>query len=415
MEYGPGLYKFLKFLALDDMYRSWWFLTLLTLLLLNIVLCSTRRFPRAWNLMTKSPSVLDDGLFARMKQRGSVKRSITSEEAVNEAREVLSKNFGKVTENRDSKSVTLFVDKGWYGRMGAYIVHLSILILATGALVGGIRGFKGYVNILEGQTVDRVPLRNRNTAMKLDFAVRCDDFQIVYYPGTQQPKDYFSDLTVLKNGREIQKKRIEVNHPLIVGGIFGGFFDGIYFYQSSYGVDKRSTVTLEVLDPSAKITGPSVTVAAGQDFRVMGDPSVYAVEELIPNITAGRPGVKMAQFLGNSHRDFYVLAAAPDRDRMRGAPVYFRIKDTNILQFTGLQVAYDPGVPVVWLGCIVMMLGLGLAFFVAHQRIWIRVDLETDETAVLMAGTSNRNPASFEKGFEVALQQLREAVKGKKR
>jgi cytochrome c biogenesis protein len=349
-----------------------------------------------------------------MKHRGSVKRSIAPEEAIEAAREVLSKNFGKVTENRDEESVTLFVDKGWYGRMGAYIVHLSILILAIGALVGGIRGFKGYVNILEGQAVDRVPLRNRNTAMKLDFSVRCDDFRIEYYPGTQQPKDYFSDLTVLKNGREIRKKRIEVNHPLIVGGILGGFFDGIYFYQSSYGVDRRSTVTLEVLDPSGKITGPSVTVPTGKEFRVLGDPSAYAVEELIPNIAGGRPGAKMARFLGNSHMDFYVLAAAPNRDRMRGGPVYFRIKDTNILEYTGLQVAYDPGVPIVWLGCIVMMLGLGFAFFVAHQRVWIRVDLDTDETAVLIAGTSNRNPASFEKGFETALGQLREAVKANK-
>jgi cytochrome c biogenesis protein len=407
MEYGPGFYKFLKFLALDDMYRSWWFLTLLTLLLLNIILCSAKRFPRAWSLMTKSPVTLDEGLFARTKNRGSVKRSISPEDAVEAARKVLAENFGKSKETRSEGSVTLFVEKGWYGRLGAYIVHLSILILAIGAVYGGTMGFKGFVNIVEGQAVDRVPLRNRNTAMKLDFVVRCDDFQIEYYPGTQQPKDYFSDLTVLRGGQEILKKRIEVNHPLIV--------DGIYFYQSSYGVDRRSVVTLDVLDPAGKISGPSVTVRAGQEFRVMGDPSAYVIEEIIPNLTAGRPGVKMAQFLGNSHRDFYVLQAAPDRDKARRGPVYFRIKDTDILEYTGLQVAWDPGVPVVWLACVIMILGLYMAFFVAHQRIWVRVDLDSDETAVLMAGTSNRNPASFENHFEAALDQLKKAIKGKKR
>lgn len=290
--------------------------------------------------------------------------------------------------------------------MGAYVVHLSILILAIGALYGGLVGFKGYVNIIEGQTIDRVPLRNRNTAMKLDFAVRCDDFQVQYYPGSQQPKDYFSDLTVLRGGKEVLKKRIEVNHPLIV--------DGIYFYQSSYGVDRNSTVTLEVLDPSGRISGPGVTARVGQEFRVMGDPSLYVVEELIPSATAGRPGVKIAQVLGNSHRDFFLLSAAPDRDKIRGGSVYFRIKDTNIREYTGLQVAWDPGVPVVWLACAIMILGLYMAFFVAHQRVWIRVGLESDETAVLMAGTSNRNPASFEKEFETGLSQLKEGVKGKR-
>jgi cytochrome c biogenesis protein len=242
--------------------------------------------------------------------------------------------------------------------------------------------------------------------VKLPFVIQCDNFEVQYYPGTQQPKDYYSDLTVFRNGQVEQQKRIEVNHPLIV--------DGIYFYQSSYGVDRNSTVTLQVLDPAGNVSGPDVTVAAGQNFQVMGDPSNYQIEEIIPKITAGRPGVKVAQFLGNTHRDFYLLDAAPDRDKSRQGPVYFKIKSTNIREYTGLQVAWDPGVPVVWLACIVMILGLYIAFFVAHKRIWVRVDLDSDETAVLIAGTSNRNPATFEREFESALADLKESMKRKK-
>ena len=58
-----------------------------------------------------------------------------------------------------------------------------------------------------------------------------------------------------------------------------------------------------------------------------------------------------------------------------------------------------------------MILGLYLAFFVVHQRIWVKVGMDPDETAVLMAGTTNRNPASFEKDFENALSQLKESLK----
>jgi cytochrome c biogenesis protein len=407
MEYGPGMYKLFQFLALDDMYRSWWFLTILVLLLANITTCSIKRFPRAWRLMTQSPKVLDDALFKRMKHRGSIRRGIDPESAVDEARDVIEKHYGKVRETREESSVTLYVDKGWYGRLGAYIVHLSILILAIGAVYGGIMGFKGYVAIVEGTAVDRVPVRGKNTVMKLPFVVQCDEFQVEYYPNSQQVKDYYSDLTVFRDGQVEMKKRIEVNHPLIV--------DGIYFYQSSYGVDRNSTVTLQVLDPVGNIAGPDVTVAAGQDFQVMGDPKTYQIEEFITNATAGRPGVKVAQFLGNSHNDFYLLEAAPDRDKSnRRGPVYFRIKSTNIKEYTGLQVAWDPGVPVVWLACTVMMLGLYIAFFVAHLRIWVRVDLDSDDTAVLIAGTSNRNPATFEREFENALSDLKDALKAKK-
>ena len=407
MEYGPGLYKLFQFLALDDMYRSWWFLTILVLLLVNITTCSIKRFPRAWRLMTQSPKVLDDALFRRMKHRGSVRRGVDPEKAVDEARGVIEKHYGKAKETRDASSVTLYVDKGWYGRLGAYIVHLSILILAIGAVYGGMMGFKGFVAIVEGTSVDRVPLRGKNTAIKLPFIIQCDNFEIEYYPGTQQPKDYYSDLTVFRNGQVEQQKRIEVNHPLIV--------DGIYFYQSSYGVDRNSTVTLQVLDSADNIAGPDVTVAAGQNFQVMGDASSYQIEEIIPSITAGRPGVKVARFLGNTHNDFYLLEAAPDRDKARRGSVYFKIKSTNIRQYTGLQVAWDPGVNVVWLACIVMILGLYIAFFVAHKRVWVRVDLDSDDTAVLIAGTSNRNPATFEREFESALADLKNALKGKKK
>jgi cytochrome c biogenesis protein len=298
------------------------------------------------------------------------------------------------------------VDKGWYGRLGAYIVHVSLIILAIGAVYGGVVGFKGFVTIVEGTAIDRVPLRGKNTALKLPFSIRCDNFEVVYYPDSQQPKDYYSDLTVIRDGREVMKKRIEVNHPLII--------DGIYFYQSSYGVDRNSSVTLQVLDPSGKVAGPDVTVVAGQNFKALGDPSDYQVEEIIPNITGGRPGVKIAQYLGNTHRDFYLLEAAPDRDRSRGGAVYFRIKDTNIREYTGLQVAWDPGVPVVWLACFIMIIGLYIAFFVAHQRIWVRIDLDPDESAVLMAGTTNRNPATFEREFETALADLKDVLKRKK-
>ena len=406
MEYGPGLYKFFRFLALDDMYRSWWFLTILVLLLANITTCSIKRFPGAWRLMTRSPRVLDDPLFKRMKHRASIRRSVEPEEAIDEARTVMEKHYGKARETREEGSVTLYIDKGWYGRLGAYVVHLSILILAVGAVYGGIMGFKGFVAITEGTAVDRVPLRGKNSAIKLPFTLQCDNFEVLYYPGTQQPKDYYSDLTVFRDGQAQLTKRIEVNHPLIV--------DGIYFYQSSYGVDRSSTVTLQVLDPAGNVASPDITVAAGQRFNVMGDPSTYIVEELIPSITAGRPGVKIAQTRGNSHRDFYLLEAAPDRDRGRGGSVYFRIKSTNIREYTGLQVAWDPGVPVVWLACVVMILGLYMAFFVPHKRVWVRVDLDSDDTAVLIAGTSNRNPATFEREFESAVADLKAAVKGKK-
>ncbi len=115
--------------------------------------------------------------------------------------------------------------------------------------------------------------------------------------------------------------------------------------------------------------------------------------------------------ISGGRQDFFISMAAPDRDKLRGGQVYFRIRDANIREYTGLQVAWDPGVPLVWIASSVMIGGLFVAFFIPHRRVWLRVELDPENTAVLMAGSTNRNPASFEKEFDEALAALKQALK----
>ncbi len=153
------------------------------------------------------------------------------------------------------------------------------------------------------------------------------------------------------------------------------------------------------------------TVAAGQPFNVIGDSATYGIQQIMPSYIGGRPAVRMSRIASGARQDFFVSMAAADRDKLRGGPVYFRIRDANIREFTGLQVAWDPGVPLVWIACFVMIGGLYVAFFVPHRRVWLRIELDPDNTAVLMAGSTNRNLASFEKEFNGALTALKQVLK----
>src|SRR4030067_3296363 len=47
--YGLGLYEVLNFFNLFDMYHSWWFSTILLLLVINLFACSLHRLPGIWN------------------------------------------------------------------------------------------------------------------------------------------------------------------------------------------------------------------------------------------------------------------------------------------------------------------------------------------------------------------------------
>ena len=77
--------------------------------------------------------------------------------------------------------------------------------------------------------------------------------------------------------------------------------------------------------------------------------------------------------------------------------------------FTGLQVARDPGVNIVWVGCGLMILGIVMAFFLSHRRVWLRLSKGADgRMEVVLAGAANRNRLAFDKAFE----KIRDGVKG---
>jgi cytochrome c biogenesis protein len=42
-------------------------------------------------------------------------------------------------------------------------------------------------------------------------------------------------------------------------------------------------------------------------------------------------------------------------------------------QFTGLNVARDPGVIIVWIGSILLFVGFVIRFMVQHRRLWARI------------------------------------------
>ena len=71
--------------------------------------------------------------------------------------------------------------------------------------------------------------------------------------------------------------------------------------------------------------------------------------------------------------------------------------------YTGLQVAKDPGVWVVWLGCILMLAGIYSAFFMSHRRIWVRIENGT----VTIGGNASKNQGGFQLFMEQLLTKLK--------
>ena len=96
----------------------------------------------------------------------------------------------------------------------------------------------------------------------------------------------------------------------------------------------------------------------------------------------------------------YLFKHRPDLKTVAGLPVDLTFTDFSSIQYTGLQVVYDPGVWVIWAGCTLMVIGLWFAFFSSHRRVWVRLREEGGATAVVLAGNANKNRESFAEEFE---------------
>ena len=62
---------------------------------------------------------------------------------------------------------------------------------------------------------------------------------------------------------------------------------------------------------------------------------------------------------------------------------------------TGLQAAKDPGVWLVYLGCMLMLIGLYIAFFLSHRKLFALVEKSEAGSRLLLAGTANKNKVHF--------------------
>jgi len=394
-QFGPGFYRFLNVLGLFDMYHSWWFRGILGLLAINIISCSSARFPRMWRNMTHPRGEIEKVRIGTLPHAKELKRSLSPEEVAEKAFSIARRIFWNPLRSETPEAITIFAERGRTSKLGVYITHLSILIILTGALIGSLFGFKGFVNIPEGETVDRIFTRQRHGMMSKDlgFKVRCDDFRITYYdvnPQERLVKEYISTLTFLEDGREVMKKEVRVNHPLT--------FNGLRFYQSSYGSIPEITLTVENENQGENF---SFVVREGERVRIPGSEAFFEVLKYHPQIHGFGEGIAVAFLKPMAMpQRFWLLKVRPKF--VDG--YHFTLKGVVQREYTGLQVTQDPSVWAVWVGCILLVWGLLVAFFFSHQRMWILIP--RGKATILVSGTANKNRMAFEKRFHQAIAAL---------
>lgn len=400
--YGQSNYELFVKLQFTDMYSSSWFIGLLALFSVNLICCSIKHFPRTWKFFNEPTLIASPGLLKNSANKAQLSSRDSASDVTSRVSAVLDKEFAKTKRSEQDGKVYLFAQKGIFSRLGAYLTHLSILVIMAGAIVGNVFGYKAYVNIAEGTSVTQVSTRDGSQRIDLGFEVRCDNFDVEFYPNSRRPMLYASDLVILKEGQEVYKKRITVNDPLM--------FEGIIFYQSSYGPAGDAYVNVRATYGE---TGEATEVQAQLGRRVaLANGYGLIVTDFTESDRNFGPAMRLQLITPDGVRENPVVVWQnfPEFDERRGGDFKFAMLGFNQPYFTGLQVAKDPGVNIVWAGCIMMIIGPFAAFFFSHKRVWVCIEEDGNNTKVQLAGNAHRNQPGFSLAFNELQQKIEAAV-----
>lgn len=405
--YGETLYKLFSVLNVFDMYNSWWFLTLLGLLAVNIVVCSIDRLKATWKIIFPEKIPFKPQRYRKLKNKTVFETSEELEKVLPAFKEVLGKKFSFVSENTTDAGVGLYAEKGRWTRIGAYVVHASILLLLAGGLIGGIVGISGNMRLDEGEKGSVINLSGKQRHHDLGFSIRCNSFDVSFYD-TGMPEEFRSNLSIIKDGDEVLSSDVLVNHPLS--------FEGYNIYQSSYGTSAADNLELKIESPDSGMVYTR-QVKKGERVKLPEGEGTFELTGFHPNYSfrghaIGEAFTGILKKEGDKDGKQIVLPVKfPTFDRMRRGDIVFSVKDYEKTYYTGLQVAKDPGVPYVYIGFILMIAGCFITFFMSHQSVMVEVSHKNNPVCeVSVAGTANRNSQSMKLKIEKLATQLKESI-----
>ena len=398
--FGGSLYRLFDLFGLFDMYHSGWFQFLILLLTINIIVCSIDRMSANRRILFVRKPSFNLARYRNLKSKQKFKDDRSTDQLKEVCQAYIKRHFRHSQVETTDHGYAIYGEKGRWTRFGVYMVHLSVVLLLIGGLIGSIFGFDGWVNIPEGESASRIQLRSQAQMIQLDFEIRCDDFDVSFYD-TGAPKEFRSSLTILEQGREVFKKDIIVNDPLR--------YKGISLYQASYGQLPSDKLVLSFT--SAK-TGMIYTRNAGvnQTVTLPEKLGTFVLKELRAAAKFGDHDIGEA-YIGiltppnGDPQEVFLPLRFPSFDKMRKGQVVIAVVDQVQRYYTGLQVAKDPGVWVVYVGFILMIIGCYITFFMQHQQICVEL-ASGSKTEVIVAGTANKNKMAMQTKVDRIAEKL---------
>lgn len=410
-------------LQLFDVFSSFWFTAIYVLLFISLVGCLTPRIIEHGKTLRATPIAAPRNL-NRLPKHAEVTVAGTADQAVAAITGQL--RGWRRTVRTDGAVTEVSAEKGYLREFGNIVFHFSLLGLLAAIAVGKLFGYEGNVVVIANggpgfcsaspAAFDSFRAGNKVDGTSLyPMCIRVNDFQAKYLDSGQAtsfaaPIDYQAGADLVSG--LWRPYRLEVNHPLRVGG------DRVYLQGHGYaptftvifpnGERRTQTVQFRPDNPTTLLSSGTVRFdpPAGMypaderrkhQLAITGlfAPTQQMDGKLLSSSFPDMrdPAVAIDVYRGDAGLDtgkpqslFSIDARLIDQKRLTklkrvnlGPGKEVRLDDGTVVRFDGatpfvnLQVSHDPGQVWVLLSALAMMAGLLVSLVVRRRRIWARI------------------------------------------
>lgn len=381
--------------AIASVYTSWWFVGIMAFTALNLLLCTIERVgPLTRQAFKPKREMTVDGI-KKMQINSVIKVKSPGDEPLAGVQQVFKSNGLQATVHETPEGINLFGERGKFGYFGSIVTHLSLLLILLGAMYGALTGFETRNGGMSGDNFFVTQGNWRADIGEVRMVFEKDP--------TVRPRVY-SDVTITRNGKVIKEGTVSINDPLRFEGT--SIYHSTFLWISEVKITDPATGTVEELkffegdrysldDKGILFESlaffPDFTMAAG------GRPTSKSYN---PN----RPVLAYRITLNGQQEPWDLLELnEPATIETPNGPVEITL--TGFENAAVYSIAKNLGRPILFIGAVLMVLGLYMSFFLFPRRFWAAFDAKT--SSLVVGGRGYRNRLGVEQIMERIESEIR--------
>lgn len=401
-------------IGFTHLFSSFIFLSLTSLLFINILFCTRSIFSTAFQRL-RNRQFQKKPYISRLENSAAITTGKEYKHVASHINSVLKSGGYKVSHEENC----IFAEKNRLGVFGTSLFHVCILFIILGAAYGSSGRMEGDMRLIEGQSlseehgnymfINEGPFFNERHQK---FDITLEKFYSDYKDEMNTPRGPAGKLVITENEQEMKTGIVYSNHMMtykgytFLGNVYG--MSPLLILRNRDGtVYSGSYITASDLDQSGRYVAFFDLGETGLEGALM----VYMTTDLkSKKITESGAEQTPILFLKIFDRGKQIYDGTLRlNDAVEISDKYLGFYD--IKYWSNFYIVKDDGVLLVYAGIGLVILSLMIIFFIIPKKVW--AEIITDEngsTEIYIGGRADKFRSLYEEEFSNIVNKIKERL-----